>query len=288
VRRIYLEDTKMNSNLQAMVAFALSKVGRGYIYGATGWISSRARREQQAAQYPEHAAMILGIGAKWDGTQCFDCAQLTRFAADAAGLKIPSGATSQWHSNNWIANGTLLGLPPEPCLVFRRANNVMQHVGIYVDDGWCVDARGTALGVVRTRFDSYAWTHYAMPDFTPAGSVHGLEPPFTARVKTNKGQGIGLWTDNTKTRRVAEVPEGGVVTVRGKPDNMGFALSEYNGKQGVGDTQYMVPLGTAPIHPPIDPPPWDGQEAWERIAASYALLIKATSMIADTLQDFGM
>lgn len=75
----------MDERFQAVADYALSKVGRGYIFGATGWVCSPARRRQQAAQYPQHAARILGIGARWDGIQCFDCAQLTRFSVDAAG-----------------------------------------------------------------------------------------------------------------------------------------------------------------------------------------------------------
>ena len=277
----------MNKKLQAMTDFVLSKVGCGYIYGATGWVCSKARREQQAAQYPEYAATIMGIGAKWDGKQCFDCAQLTRFAMEAAGVKLPSGATSQWNANSWTAKGVLTGVPPEPCIVFRHSNNVMQHVGVYIGDGWCVDARGTADGVIKTKFSSYPWTHFALPDLSRADVIAGLEPPYTARIKTQTGGGVSLWKDNTKIDRIVTVPEGGVVTVVSKPDAAGFVLAEYDGKRGVGDTQYMQPLSSAPQPQPQEPPPWDGQEAWRKIAASYALLLEAANMMGDMLQDVG-
>jgi hypothetical protein len=278
----------MDRKLQAMVDYALSKVGCGYIYGASGWVCSEARRKQQAAQYPEHAAKIMGTGAKWDGRQCFDCAQLTRFAADAAGLKLPSGATSQWNSNNWTAKGLLMGMPPEPCIVFRHSNNVMQHVGIFLGEGWCVDARGTDDGVIRSRFDgNYKWTHFALPNIGQSASVPMAEPPYTARIKTQTGNGVSLWVDNGKTVRVTSVPEGSVVNVIGKPDSLGFALSEFDGMRGVGDTQYMTPLAGTPDLPPPELPPWDDREAWQKIAASYALLTQAANMMGDTLQDFG-
>ena len=276
----------MNKNLQAMIDFALSKVGCGYIYGATGWVCTKARREQQAVQYPEHAASILGTGAKWDNKQCFDCAQLTRFSVDAAGLKIPSGATTQWNSNSWTVKGALTGIPAEPCIVFRYSNNVMQHVGCYIGDGWCVDARGTDMGVVKTRFDSYPWTHFASPKLAHTGGVTGPEPPYTARIKTQTGSGISLWADNGKNDRIVAVPDGSIVTVLGKPDNLGFVPAEFDGKRGVGDTQYMLPIGDIPTLPPSEPPPWDEREAWQKIAASYALLTEAANMLGDTLQDF--
>ncbi len=66
--------------MKRIAEFAASKLGCGYVYGATGWICSKARREQQAQQYPDQAGNILGVCAKWDGVQCYDCAQLTRRA----------------------------------------------------------------------------------------------------------------------------------------------------------------------------------------------------------------
>ena len=78
-----------------IVEFAISKIGCGYIYGATGWICTQKIRLEQAAQYPAYADVILGTGAKWDGLQCFDCAQLVRRALEQISIKPPSGATSQ-------------------------------------------------------------------------------------------------------------------------------------------------------------------------------------------------
>ena len=63
-----------------MTARALALVGCGYIYGATGWICTRARMEQQMRQYPAYAGQIERYGKKWIGKPCYDCAQLTREA----------------------------------------------------------------------------------------------------------------------------------------------------------------------------------------------------------------
>ena len=42
----------MSTKREAMTARAVSLVGCGYIYGATGWICTRTRLDQQARQYP--------------------------------------------------------------------------------------------------------------------------------------------------------------------------------------------------------------------------------------------
>ena len=131
---------------------ALSLVGQGYIYGAKGQTCSPAFRNQQAKQYPEQAAKILGEGAKWDGMPVWDCAQLTRAVAKAAGVALVSGATSQWNQTDWAAKGVMDTLPAsETVFVFRQSDGRMQHTGVSLGDGTCVHARGTAQGVILMR-----------------------------------------------------------------------------------------------------------------------------------------
>lgn len=80
----------MPSKRDAMTARALALVGCGYIYGATGWICTRARMEQQMRQYPTYAGQIERYGQKWLGKPCYDCAQLTRTLPDAPGSGCPA------------------------------------------------------------------------------------------------------------------------------------------------------------------------------------------------------
>jgi len=151
-----------NQERNAMTSFAAAKIGYGYIYGATGWVCTPARLEQQATQYPEYAAAIRQHGSKWIGRECYDCAQLTRQAAKAAGIALPSGATSQWKADVWADKGTINTLPKdEPgILLYRESGGKMQHTGVYMGDGTFVDARGHAYGVVRGALGTYAWTHW--------------------------------------------------------------------------------------------------------------------------------
>lgn len=145
-------------------AWALEHIGQGYIWGATGWVCSRTRREQQARQYPEQAEMILGAGAKWDGVTCWDCATFVRGAAQAGGIRLCSGATSQWRKTAWADKGTIDTLPRDQVvMLYRQRGGKMQHVGLYLGDGTCAHAKGTRYGVVRQSVDAYKWTHWARP-----------------------------------------------------------------------------------------------------------------------------
>lgn len=156
--------TTTNNKVNKIIDWAESMVGTGYIYGATGWICTPERRQQQANQYPEYADTIMTTGAKWDGKICHDCAQFTRKAMAQAGITLPSGATSQWKSSVWEKKGTAADIDSSKmCLLFRESNGKMQHVLLYCGNGYVIDARGTANGVMKSKLGTYKYTHWAIP-----------------------------------------------------------------------------------------------------------------------------
>ena len=176
-------------------AFARSKIGQGYIYGARGQTCSAAFRRQQARQYPDQAQNILVTGAKWDGRPVWDCAQLTRFAAKAAGVELPSGATSQWRKGPWKRKGTIDTLPEgEVVYLYRQKGTIMQHTGLALGDETCVHARGTAYGVVHQPVRDYPWTHWASPWEAESAPelVETVDPMTEATVYADNGLPVKL------------------------------------------------------------------------------------------------
>lgn len=163
--------------------WALSRVGCPYIMGGTGQFCTVAYRKARAAQYPGSAAKIRENcprmkgsatsckGCRWwddtagTGKRAYDCAQLTRWCMDAVGIKLVSGATSQWTRTPWAEKGEIDSLPGEKlCLVFRQdAPGKMGHVGLYLGDGTVVHAKGHAWGVVRERLAGARFTHWGIP-----------------------------------------------------------------------------------------------------------------------------
>lgn len=100
------------------------------------------------------------------GKRAYDCAQLTRWCMDAIGIKLVSGATSQWNKTAWAEKGAIASMPREKmCLVFRQDGaKVMGHVGVYLGDGTVVHAKGHDYGVVREGLEEYGrFTHYGVP-----------------------------------------------------------------------------------------------------------------------------
>lgn len=175
--------------------FARSKIGQGYIYGAKGQTCTAAFRRQQAQQYPDQAQNILVTGAKWDGRPVWDCAQLTRFAAKAAGVELPSGATSQWRKAPWKRKGTIDTLPEgEVVYLYRQKGSIMQHTGLALGDGTCVHAWGTAYGVVHQPVRDYPWTHWASPWEAESAPqpVEPIDPMTEATVYAENGLPVKL------------------------------------------------------------------------------------------------
>lgn len=165
-------------------AWLLSRVGNPYLMGGTGQFCTVAYRKARAAQYPGSADKIKAncprmrgaanrcMGCRYydetagTGKRAYDCAQLTRWCMDAIGVKLVSGATSQWNKTAWAEKGEISGMPREKmCLVFRRDGaKVMGHVGVYLGDGTVVHAKGHDYGVVREGLEEYGrFTHYGVP-----------------------------------------------------------------------------------------------------------------------------
>ena len=149
--------------METLVRWIRSKIGCGYVYGATGWICTQKRLNQQAEQYPDQAKNILTICPKWIGVQCFDCAQLIRQGLKDIGISIPSGVTSQWNADIWKEKGEISRLPETVCVLFRQRDGVWRHNGWYLGNGVTVDARGSEAGVIQAKLSDFPWTHYAIP-----------------------------------------------------------------------------------------------------------------------------
>jgi len=173
-------------------AFALHAVGSPYVYGGCGLRCTPRYRERLMAQYPAHAGAIRqacprlsGRAAacapcRYSGKSCFDCAQLVRRAFGAAGISLPSGASTQWKAGVWAFRGEIAPAAfRRVCALYRESGDPrhpMRHTGISLGDGRVADARSHRKGVVLTRMGDYPWTHYAVPRGMAAGALPGFEP----------------------------------------------------------------------------------------------------------------
>lgn len=185
---------------QIIADYAISKIGCAYIWGGYGEKQcTTSFRKQRASQYPSQKTAIYNTcpvlsgkqstcdGCRWQGKQAYDCAQLTRYCCKAGGQELVSGANSQWKKTVWDQKGTIDTLPDVPGVILYHitSKGVMSHTGVYIGNGYAVEARAAKYGVVKTAVKDRSWTHWAaLPGVLTGEEVTKTEAPPKAEPAT--------------------------------------------------------------------------------------------------------
>lgn len=80
--------------------------------------------------------------------KAFDCSELVQWLYAQCGYRVPDGSYNQYPRTVPVAKGAPLHVG-DPYF-FKRADGKVYHVGVYVGNGECVEARGKAYGVIKT------------------------------------------------------------------------------------------------------------------------------------------
>ena len=219
-------------------------------------------------QYPSSASAIKKncpvlsgkasscTGCQYNGRKAYDCAQLTRYAAKAAGLELPSGASSQWKTGDWAQKGTIDTLPEHiPCFLYmeRESANPMGHTGVYLGDGTVIDARGHSAGVVHRELSDVAWTHWAIlngqeltkPDISDKQEENTMKYVVT-------GNRLALRSKPNASASVLDRMNTGTVVDAVTVDNEWVKIT-YGGKVGYSMVKYMQAIEPIENEEPDDP-----------------------------------
>lgn len=202
---------------RAIADYAISKIGCAYIYGGYGEKKcTPSFRKERASAYPDQKNNIYSTckvlsgkqssctGCKWDGKQSYDCAQLTRYSCKAGGQELCSGANSQWTTTRWDTKGAIDSLPDAPGVILYHANSSgrMTHTGVYIGDGYAVEARAAKYGVVKTVVKSRTWTHWAALPGVLTGSETGAGAPVEKPKQESTQQASTATTGKTEGKTV--------------------------------------------------------------------------------------
>lgn len=158
--------------------FAQLHLNHAYVYGGTGQPCTPQYRRARQAQYPQfedairkNCPVLNGqksscSGCKYQGKKAFDCAQLTRRAAEYAGYTkgtLPSGAKSQFYKVEWAVKKKVSEMSGEEAAGFLyrvKPDGSVPHTGIYIGDGEFIHAKGHRDGVIKQRMGDYPWDYY--------------------------------------------------------------------------------------------------------------------------------
>lgn len=217
------------------------RVGEGYVWGAKGYTLTQSKLNELINQYPEYVSQSKN--GKWLGKKVWDCAQLVRYAMKEVGISMVSGATSQWNKTDWMEKGKINTIPRDKiCCLYRQTNGTtMQHTGVYLGNGYFIDARGSSTGVVKTKLEKYPWTHWGIPDGLyskkelaeekPAIPQEVLKVLYKARVVAESGSTVRMRSEaSSASSTLAKVPLETTVDVIAEMD--GWKQIVYEGKTG--------------------------------------------------------
>lgn len=172
------------------------KNGWVYWYGTCGYDCTTSLLERKTKQYPNHYGSKRQSTYKkhiWEGKVCSDCIGLFKsYAWDVDGDINTRESTYRSNGqpdqgakttlNKTKVKGDISTIPEIPGLaVWTKTGG---HIGIYVGNGYVVEARGYSYGVQRNKLSSRAfktWGLYPYVEYTPeqvamAEAAAGIKP----------------------------------------------------------------------------------------------------------------
>lgn len=157
-------ETKNNIDL-VYWAWEAYNDGWGYVWGTYGLILTQDSFENLCEVYPDNVENHHDfIQENWVGRRTADCAGLIKgylwFNPESHQIEYGSNGFTDRDAdtlyNDSTVNGTIDTIPEIPGLGVWHEG----HVGIYIGDGWVIQASGTETGVVKTQLEGSSFTNW--------------------------------------------------------------------------------------------------------------------------------
>lgn len=169
----------------------------GYIWGTAGemWTASK----QAALNKTTDADRAKGreYGSKWIGRYVADCSGLFHWAFKQLGSYMYHGSNTMWNkycvSQGELRKGKrtdgLVLKPGTAVFTYNAAKKNRGHVGLYIGDGWVIEAKGTIAGVIRSKITDSKWVEWGelrRVDYDNASSSPSVDQGIGEAVKDKK------------------------------------------------------------------------------------------------------
>lgn len=167
-----------------LITFVIAMLGMPYWYGCVVYPCTESRLKSKTKQYPAHygeSRMSTYRKHIEKRLVCMDCVGMikgffwtnggkgiveyinggneyvNKYASNGCPDKSANGMLS-WCKSQGCKWGKIATLPETPgALVFLDG-----HVGVYIGNGYVVEARGFKYGVVKTKLSERPWKHWAL------------------------------------------------------------------------------------------------------------------------------
>lgn len=223
------------ADIVAKAQYALDN-GWGYIWGASGQIWTQASQDSATRE------MTVRYGQKWVGKHVVDCSGLFYWAFKQLGGFMYHGSNTMYKSY-CTSKGKLSGgkrtdgqtLFPGTA-IFTGTEDSHGHVGMYVGNGYVIEAKGTQAGVVKTPITDKRWTYWGELKGCNYGTAPAPTPPAPTPTPEKgyaivTGKNLALREGpGTDCRVLTRVETGNKVKIETIPADWEYV--SYNGKTG--------------------------------------------------------
>lgn len=170
-----------------LVDYCKKCVGREYWYGCFGNKATKDLYYRKKKQYPKYYdSGSYKKGWTCDGNPVYDCIGLIKSFIWTKGVY---GATPSYSSSKDVNVGGMLDICTKkgPISTIPEVPGVLvfinrSHIGVYIGDGYVIEARGHDYGVVKTKLGSRGWTKWG---YCPWIAYEGASTTTPAKKKNN-------------------------------------------------------------------------------------------------------
>ena len=149
-----------------LVVWAQDWLGQAYWYGTCCYACTAALLVSKARQYPSAYTESRMSRYKADiaaGKKCADCIGLIKgylWTREDGKLVYQLDNRPDKGANGMFSaakiKGTIDTLPEIPGLLLYHSG----HAGVYIGDGWAIEAQGFSAGIIKTQVSQRNWTHW--------------------------------------------------------------------------------------------------------------------------------
>ena len=150
----YVYPTTKNNLDLVQWAISAEAAGWGYVWGTFGQVLTRDMLAAKVEQYPDNVgAYEEYIRSHYLGRRTADCVGFIK--GNYATNGMPDIGADQMYRTA-TEKGPISTMPEIPGLAVWHQG----HIGIYIGNGYAIEAMGTRYGVVKTRVAARSWTHW--------------------------------------------------------------------------------------------------------------------------------
>ena len=159
-------------NAADLVTYAINayESGWGYVWGTFGSVLTEGLFQAKLEQYPDGVGNYEEfIRNNWVGKRTTDCCGLIKgygwldpetMSIDYGTNGMPDLGANQMYYNA-SESGTIDTIPEIPGLAVWHDG----HIGVYIGNGYVIEAMGTKYGVVKTQLEGRGWTHWLKVEY---------------------------------------------------------------------------------------------------------------------------